>query len=79
MGQQTIPKTNIKNLTKGATFSAIINCLGPVQTAYGITSPKKRTAVTDIITAQIDGTIASKKIGRASIAKAFESRSVTNK
>jgi hypothetical protein len=44
-----------------------------------MTSPKKRTAVTDIMTAQTDGTIASKKIGRASIANALERRSVTNK
>lgn len=50
-----------------------------MQTAYGITSPKNKTAVTEIIIAQIEGTIASRNIGNASIAKAFDNKRVTNK
>jgi hypothetical protein len=42
-------------------------------------SPNKRTAVTDIMIAHKEGTISSKKIGRASIAKAFDNSKVTNK
>jgi len=42
-------------------------------------SPKKSTAVTDISTAQKEGTRASRKMGSASIAVAFESNRVTNK
>lgn len=44
-----------------------------------MTSPKNKTAVTDIIIAQNEGTIASRYIGRASIAKAFERSRVTNR
>jgi hypothetical protein len=50
-----------------------------VHIACGITSPKKRTAVTDTMIAHREGIIASKKIGRASIAKAFDNSKVTNK
>lgn len=45
--------------------------------AYGITSPKNRTAVTDIIMAHTEGTKASKNIGRASMANALERSKVT--
>ena len=41
-------------------------------------SPKAKTAVTDIATAQKEGTRASKNIGRASIAAAFARSKVTN-
>lgn len=44
-----------------------------------MTSPKNKTAVTDTIIAQNDGIIASKYIGKASIAKALESSNVTSK
>lgn len=43
-----------------------------------MTSPKNKTADTDIIIAQIEGTKASRNIGRASIAKALERSKVTN-
>lgn len=48
-----------------------------MQTAYGIISPNIKTAVTDIRTAQAEGTIESKNIGRASIAVAFARSNVT--
>lgn len=64
-------------LTTGVIISAITNQFGPVHNAYGITSPKKSTAVTDIIIAHTDGTKASKNIGKASIAKALERSKVT--
>jgi len=47
--------------------------------AWGIISPKKSTAVTEIMTAQSEGTKRSRKIGKASIAVAFESRRVTKR
>jgi len=67
----------MRMLTTGATPSAMANYWGPVQTAWGITSPKKRTAVTEMMTAQTEGTIRSRKIGRASMAAALERRRVT--
>ncbi len=49
-----------------------------MHTAYGIISPKNKTAVTEIITAITAGIIPSKKIGNASIAAAFANSNVTN-
>ena len=68
-----------RNLTKGANALAILSWFGPVQIAYGITSPKNKTAVTDIMIAQTEGTSSSRKIGSASIAHALERSKVTNK
>lgn len=68
----------MRALTMGVISSAMNNQLGPVQIAQGMTSPKNRTAVTDIIIAHTEGTNASKKIGKASMAKAFESSKVTS-
>lgn len=48
-----------------------------MQTAWGMTSPKNKTAVTDIIIAHNDGTSSSKNIGRASMANAFDKSRVT--
>ena len=73
------PSTNMRSLTTGATFSAIISCWGPMQIACGMISPKKRTAVTEMITAHKEGTRRSRKRGKASIAVAFDSNKVTNK
>jgi hypothetical protein len=42
-------------------------------------SPKKRTIVTEINTAQKDGTNLSRNIGSASIAVAFDNSSVTSR
>jgi len=50
-----------------------------MQMACGMISPKKSTAVTDMTTAQKDGTRASKKMGRASMAVAFERSRVTRR
>lgn len=47
--------------------------------AYGMTSPKKRMAVTEMMTARTAETILSRKMGRASIAKALQIRRVTSK
>jgi hypothetical protein len=44
-----------------------------------MTSPKKRTAVTEMMIAHIEGTISSRKMGSASIAKALERSKVTNR
>ena len=74
-----IPVVNMIILTNGTINSATYSYLGPVHTAWGITSPKKRTAVTEIMIAHIEGKIESKKIGRASMAHAFESSRVTSK
>ena len=73
------PSTSISSFTTGATFSAMISCWGPMQIACGMISPKKRTAVTEMITAHKEGTRRSKKMGKASMAVAFDSNKVTNK
>jgi hypothetical protein len=44
-----------------------------------MTSPPKRTAVTEIMIAQMEGTMASKNMGSASMAKAFDNNRVTSK
>ena len=59
--------------------AAILIYCGPVHTAWGIIYPKKSTAVTEIRIAKIEGTRASRKMGRASMAAALQSRSVTSK
>lgn len=74
-----MPRAIMRTLINGDIPSAIWSYLGPVQTAWGITSPKNNTAVTEIITAHTEGTILSKKIGSASMAVALESNNVTNK
>lgn len=61
----------IKTLTNGVSFSAIINCLGPVHKAYGIISPAKIINMTEISTAKAGGTTLSKNIGNDSIQKAL--------
>jgi hypothetical protein len=50
-----------------------------MQIAWGIISPKKSTIVTDINTAQKEGTSLSRKMGNASMAVAFDRSRVTNK
>ena len=50
-----------------------------MQMACGMISPKKRTAVTEMITAHNEGTRRSRKMGKVSIAVAFDSSNVTNK
>ena len=71
--------TSMRSLTTGATFSAMISCWGPIQMACGMISPKKRTAVTEMITAHKDGTKRSRKMGKASIAVAFDSNKVASR
>jgi hypothetical protein len=44
-----------------------------------MTSPKKSTAVTEMMMAHTEGTIESKKIGSASIAKALDRSKVTKR
>mmetsp|Transcript_73436 Transcript_73436/g.192576 ORF Transcript_73436/g.192576 Transcript_73436/m.192576 type:complete len:264 (+) Transcript_73436:1322-2113(+) len=66
------------NWTSGANFAAILSCPLPVKIAEGMISPKRRTRVTDMITASQEGTIWSRKSGRASLASEFMRRRVTN-
>jgi hypothetical protein len=69
----------MRTLMTGATFSAMISYWGPMQIAWGMISPKKRTAVTEMITAHKEGTRRSRKMGRASMAVAFDINKVTNR
>ena len=48
IGQETGAVKYIKNLTVGESASAIFNYWGPIQIAWGMTSPTKTTAITDI-------------------------------
>ena len=84
----------MSTLVTGARKAAILIWSGPVQMAWGMISPKIRTAMTDINIATAAGTIASiiniyiyiyiyelvipKNIGRASRANALASKRVTN-
>ena len=74
-----IPTHIIRKETLGVTIEAIFSCCGPVHTACGIISPKNRTHVTEIMIAQTEGTIASRNIGKASIANALHNNKVTSK
>ena len=69
----------MRTLMTGATFSAMMSYWGPMQIACGMISPKKRTAVTEMITAHKEGTRRSRKMGRASMAVAFDINNVTNR
>ena len=51
----------------------------PVRIAAGMISPKKSTSVTDIRIAKYSLTKPERKIGRASVAAAFHSMSVTSR
>jgi hypothetical protein len=57
IGQDIAPRPNIKHFVGIARAAAMLSYLGPVQNAYGIISPKNRTAVTEIIMANHEGNI----------------------
>ena len=59
-GQEIGEVIYIKNLTTGARASAIASYYGPIHIAWGITSPTKTTATTDIKIAYLEGTIRSR-------------------
>lgn len=60
-------------------YSAIYNYLGPVHKAYGIISPANTINNTEIKTANAGGTTLLKKIGNASIQKAFATNRVQSR
>ena len=68
----------IKVDMNGAKAAATGTLSSPMQIAYGITSPKIKTTVVDKIIANVAGIIASKKIGKLSMAKALDNNKVAN-
>ena len=76
-GYATGASTTMHSLTTGAIAAAIRSFDGPVKSAAGMISPTKRTAVTEMRTAIVLGTSASRKIGIASFASELSTSSVT--
>ena len=77
-GYATGDSTTMHSLTTGAIAAAIRSFDGPVKSAAGMISPTKRTAVTEMRTAIVLGTSASRKIGIASFASELSTSSVTS-
>jgi len=65
--------------TMGENAALIFSWLEPVKMALGMTSPKMSTNVVEKITASHDGTRLFRKMGNASLARAFVSNNVTKR
>ena len=68
IGYETGKVQKITDLTKGIKRPAISIWFGPVKTADGIISPKRRMIITDKKTARFSGIILLRNTGSASLA-----------
>jgi len=76
-GYPSIIHKYINPLVRGAKNDAMAIWCGPTHAAWGIISPKNRTAVTEMMIAMYEGTNESKNIGSASRQQALEINKVT--